>query len=81
MVYDADKALFDFDDSIDNLSIVSDRYPAQRAANDLAAAHATETAEEKSEKDFDKHERTITRVSVELNNNELKNEIIKDLTA
>lgn len=27
MIYDADKALFDFDDSIDNLSIVSDRYP------------------------------------------------------
>ena len=24
--YDADKALFDFDESIDNLSLVSDRY-------------------------------------------------------
>ena len=24
--YDADKALFDFDESVDNLSLVSDRY-------------------------------------------------------
>ena len=24
--YDVDKALFDFDDSVDNLSLVSDRY-------------------------------------------------------
>ena len=34
--YDADKALFDFDESIDNLSLVSDRYQ-------LAPPQATHT--------------------------------------
>ena len=43
--YDADKALFDFDESVDNLSQVSERYqnnnvPAQAQQSDPAMAAA-----------------------------------------